>query len=84
MDVYSTVHNCPSIHKQGLLRKEIYSLLDSLVEQGIELNKERFDDALMGCTCLVIGGMHVIYRQDIVNALNCAIEDRDLNFGEWD
>lgn len=84
MGIDSIVRNWETKYSQGFMWVEITALLASLPEKGIEIKESRFTDAMMGNTCAVIDGMQVIYPHDIIKALNCAIEDRDLYFHEWD
>jgi hypothetical protein len=74
------VENYPTQHEYGFLWQEIEDLLTNF--EGIDMRK--FDDALRGNTCMVIDGKIITYHCDLVLAINCGIEKRDININEFD
>lgn len=47
-------------------------------------NKEKFGDALRGVTCTTDMDKIRIYRCDVITAILCGIEDRDMHGYEFD
>lgn len=80
MNLYDTVYNYPTKNPEGFTGDEINKLLHDFPE----LNRERFDNAMIGNTCMVIDGKAVIYHCDVLTALRCGLENRDIKFSEWD
>lgn len=64
----------------GFTRQELEDLMNTFTN----LNKERVFDALNGNTGVLIKGEFVRYKHDIVSAIKCGIEDRELTLDEWD
>jgi len=78
--IEDVVYKFPTKYKEGFTQEEMESLL-----QGYSrVNISKFNNALMGVSCRRVSEEIVIYHCDVVNALKCAIEDRDLNESEWD
>ena len=67
-------------HKEGFTSSEIEKLLESYPN----INRDKFNSALVAVTCIVKEGEIVIYTYDVENALQCGSENRDLNNYEWD
>jgi hypothetical protein len=74
------VLNFKTKYKEGFTKKE----LKLLIKDFPNLNMNKFDNALMGITCMVKGKQIIIYHCDIIKALYCGIENRNLKFLEWD
>ena len=74
------VYDYPTKYKEGFTGKEI----EDIVSLFPELNHDKFNDALMGITCMVIDELTIIYHCDILIALRCGIENRDMTLEEWD
>jgi mannose-6-phosphate isomerase class I len=79
-NIEELVNNYPTKHKEGFVKEEI----EELLKQFPDIHKDKFDDALCGITCMVINGELVIYHCDIIHALYCGLENRDLKISEWD
>lgn len=80
MKISDKVYNYSTKHREGFIMPEIEDLLTHF--PGVD--RVRFDDALTGITCRVIGDEVIIYRYDIVKALYCGLERRGLRLDEWD
>ena len=80
MTTKEKVYNFKTKHEQGFLKEEIKEILKDYPE----VDMEKFNDALMGITCMMIDKKMIIYHCDILNALNCGIEKRGLTNLEWD
>ncbi len=74
------VYNYPTRYREGFTDSEIKTLLKDYPD----INKDRFDDALKGITCLVLENNVITYHCDIYYALLCGIENRKLFSWEWD
>jgi len=79
--LYDLVYKYPSKHKKGLIANEIGDLKSKFPN----LNEDKFNNALMGVTCLFSeeDGL-IIYHIDVYHALLAAIENRELNIYEID
>jgi hypothetical protein len=79
-DVAKTVDEFPTIHKEGFMNDEI----ETLLLKYPKLNRDKFENALRGITCIVREGKAILYHCDIEKAILCGIEKRDLYNFEWD
>jgi len=77
------VNNWPSKYEEGLTRLEITNIINTIKVHN-EFSHEKFDSAMMGNTCMVKDDVMVIYHHDVVKAIQCGIENRNLNVLEWD
>lgn len=67
-------------HKEGFTNKEI----EELLKQYPDINMEKFNDAMMGNTCMMKDGELINYPCDVEKAIRCGVENRELNSFEWD
>ena len=75
------VYDYPTKHKAGFIQTEIEDLLSKFEN----LNMDKWDSAMMGNTCMMDANDGIIsYHCDVLGALRCAIENRDLTLPEWD
>jgi len=75
------VYNYPTKHKEGFLAEEQKDLLSKFPN----VNMDKYYDALNGITCMADEtGQFIIYHCDILQALICGIENRDMTSFEWD
>lgn len=79
-DLKNKVYNFPTKHKEGFVQDEI----DILLKDYPDINMNKFHNALMGITCMLINDEIVTYHCDIEKALRCGIDNRDLRIWEWD
>ena len=80
MDLEEIVYKYPTKYKEGFIVKEYQELLKKFPN----INMDKFNNALCGITCMVIDGQTISYHCDILTALRCGIEDRDMYLHEWD
>lgn len=80
-DVQTFVYDYPTKNKQGFTPAEMKDIVEKF---PFEINQEKFDDAMMGNTCMMIDNEMIIYHCDIVTALRCGAEDRVMHWWEWD
>lgn len=75
------VYNYPFKHTNGFTSDEQKELL----KQFPDINMDKYYDAMMGNTGMVNDeGKFITYPCDIVTALRCGIENRDIHLSEWD
>lgn len=79
-NIREKVYNFKTKNKEGFVQSEI----DTLLEDYPNIDKDKFNSALMGITCMRINDETVIYHCDIYKALRCGIEKRNLRSWEWD
>lgn len=80
MNLTKKVYGFSTKYKEGFTNDEVKQLLNEF--KGI--NMKRFYNALNGITCIEKEGRLIIYHCDILSALKCGIENRDLKYYEWD
>ena len=74
------VYSYPTTYKEGFIAAEINDLL----KEFPTIDMEKYNDAMMGNTCMVRDGQTIIYHCDVLKALQCGIEKRNLKWYEWD
>ncbi len=80
-EIQDLVYNYKTKSKYGFINLEIKELL----KRFPDINMEKYNDALMGNTCMMDKQEGIIiYHCDIYKAILCGIENRDLNAQEWD
>ena len=79
-NVKEVVYSYPTKHEVGFTPIELNSLLE---EHRVSVS-EFFYRLGIGHTCMVIGGETIRYHHDILTALRCVIENRDMTIEEWD
>lgn len=80
-DVFKLVYlDFKTKYEHGFVKDEI----KEITEMFPMLNMDRFNDALMGITCMMIDNEIIIYHCDIEKALLCGIESRSLYSYEFD
>ena len=73
----------PTDHKMGFTNKELEVLLSELSD--VNINKEKFESALYGGTCMLNEFKEIItYHHDVFHAIVCGIDNRELTVEEWD
>ncbi|MDB4461336.1 hypothetical protein N9043_00130 [bacterium] len=77
------VYSQETKHRQGFTNVEMESLL-LVVPNDPELDMEKFNEAMVGNTCMKIDGDTINYHCDVLTALRCAIEGRKMNWWEMD
>lgn len=80
MEIREKVYGFKTKHKEGFTLTDI----EELLQDYPNMNRDRFDDALMGDTCLVIDDEIVRYHHDVELALRCGVENRKPRSWEWD
>lgn len=81
MDLRDLVYNYKTKHEEGFIQSEI----DELLSKFPDFNKDKFDDALMGCTCMYDEeDGFIMYHCDILTAVRCGLENRNIKWYEFD
>jgi len=78
--IETIVNTFPTRSKLGFTTKE----QEKLLKLFPNINKEKYNDALMGITCTIIHEEPVIYHCDIITALKCGTQNRNIKHYEWD
>jgi hypothetical protein len=79
-DIKDFVYNFNTKHKSGFDKTDIEMLLKNYPK----INMDKFNDALNGNTCKIIDDDTVMYHCDILTAIYCGIENRDIKGYEFD
>lgn len=79
-EIQDKIYSYKTKHKEGFLQTEV----DTLLIDYPDINMDKFNDALMGNTCMLKDGKIVQYHCDIYKAIICGIENRGLTLNEWD
>jgi len=74
------VYKYPTKSKYGFHNDE----LETLLKDYPDINMDKFNEAMMGNTCMIDEGGVIMYHCDIFVALKCGIENRELTIEEWD
>ena len=78
--LYCLVYSYNTKYEEGYIRKE----LDELLSKFPDINMDKFDDALAYNTCMLKGDDVILYHCDVLTALRCGIENRNMHVSEWD
>jgi len=76
------VNNTETKYKEGFLPKEHMKLLSRFPTKY--MNMDKYWNALHGITFMITDDGVLTYHCDIITALNCTIENRDMYLHEWD
>lgn len=74
------IYNYPTKYKEGFIKEEI----EEIVKEYPSMNMDKFYEALRGNTCTVREGKMITYHCDILKAVTCGLENRNLTVAEWD
>lgn len=80
--LHDLVYNYKTKSEYGFVASEQKELL----KQFPDINMEKYEDALCGITCMMNEETNelIIYHCDILTALHCGLENRDMYSHEWD
>lgn len=67
-------------YEEGLISSEIEDILSHYPT----INKDKFNNALRGITCMMRDNEMIIYKCDVELALHCGLENRGLRGYEFD
>ena len=74
------VYSYPTKYREGFIWEEQKELLTLFPN----INQDKYWDAMRGNTCMMRDGHIITYHCDVVTALHCGIENRDITLAEWD
>jgi len=74
------VYNYPTKYSEGFIWEEQKELL----KQFPNINQDKYWGAMKGNTCIMRNGHMVSYHCDILTALCCGIDNRNMTLEEWD
>ena len=83
-EIENYVYQYPTKYKEGFLPYEIEKIYKEFNEKYTHMIRDKFDSAMMGNTCIMKEGTLCMYHCDILKAIICAIENRELTYLEWD
>ena len=78
--LYCIVYSFDTSVYEGYTKHDV----EELLKQFPDINKEKFDKALLGNTCAIVNEEIIMYKHDILTALRCGVENRDMYLWEWD
>lgn len=81
MDLEKIVYDYHTKNEHGFTELEMEEFLKSLFP---DINIGKYNEALIGITCMMIDEEIVIYRCDVLTALRCGVENRDMRQSEFD
>ena len=74
------VYSYETKYDEGFIDSEIEDILSKFSN----LNMDKFQNALYGNTCMLKNNDVIMYHCDILTALRCAAENRNMYSYEWD
>jgi len=79
-ELYDWVYKYPTRYEKGFMPDELTNVLSEYPN----IDMKKYDEAMMGNTCVMYEGKFCMYHTDVYHALLCGIEGRDLKLTEWD
>jgi len=83
-DTKTFIENYPKRYEDGFTNDEVNSIIEIVEDLRVDFNKELFNKALNGITCMVIEDQTVIYTYDVELALRCGLRGYGITANEWD
>lgn len=74
MSLTEIVYNFKTKNIEGFTQAEVEKLLKSFHK----VNRKKFDESLMGNTCMLKGKEAIMYHHYVLKALECSVENNDL------
>lgn len=78
--VFDIVYKYPTKNKEGFTNSEIEDVLKNFPN----LNRDYFNTALKGTTCMMIEKEIITYHCDIENAIICGLKGTNVVGIKWD
>lgn len=78
--VFDIVYNYPTKNKEGFT----YSEVEDVLKNFPNLNRDYFNNALRGTTCMMIEKEIITYHCDIENAIICGLKGTNVVGIKWD
>lgn len=83
-DVEEYIYDFPTKYEEGFTGKEVDHIKELFTGMYPDFSKDAFLAAFRGNTCMVKEGVVINYHCDVVKAVLCGIENRDLKLSEFD
>jgi len=80
--LYDLVYTWGTYNEAGFNKYEEDLLLDIFGKDKLHMDK--YNNAMMGNTCMMDQHGFIMYHCDVLSALSCAIENREQTWFEWD
>ena len=74
------IYEYPTKYKEGFINSEI----EKLLSEYPNINMEKFYGAMRGNTCMLKDDEIISYHCDVLTALRCGLENRDMYYHEFD
>lgn len=84
MTIKEMVYGYPTQYETGFILKEIHYLKAVCKKIYPNFSDKKFEDALTGNTCMMKDGNIITYHCDLLTALKCGAENRDMTQTEFD
>lgn len=84
MNIREKVYTYKTKNEEGFTGAEEIALLKEIKEIFVDFNQGKYNDAMFGNTCMRIDDEIVTYHCDVVTALLCGIQHRDMYGYEFD
>jgi hypothetical protein len=87
MNLRDIVYNYDTESKYGFKDHEIHQLLiTKIIRNYPQFNMQKFESTFMGNTCMMDenDGKFIYYHCDVLLAINCGIDNREINNLEFD
>ena len=78
--IINKVNNFKTKYEDGFTSSEI----DLLLNDYPSVTLDKFNSYLGCVTCIIIDDEVILYHDDVINALICCIENRNMTSFEWD
>lgn len=79
--IYKFITEYPTKHKMGFMESEMEHVLSKFPD----INMEKYNKAMRGNTCGTDKEDGILtYHCDLLKAIHCGMEDRELRMHEWD
>lgn len=82
--IAKVVNEYETEHAFGFNHEELTKVTEYLKSVSKTWNEDKFNNALSGITCMSGTKGIVIYPCDVITAISCATEDREMYEHEWD
>lgn len=79
-EVTEIVMNYPTSNELGFTAVEQVLL----IMEFEDFNIQKYYNAFFGCTRALVGKITITYHSDIITAIMCGLENRDIQSHEWD
>jgi hypothetical protein len=80
INIEEIVYNYKTEHISGFTSTEVLNIKKCFNF----INEKKFNVALMGISCTRINNELIIYHQDVITALKCGIDGRNMYESEFD